>query len=81
MQEGFRDRKGRRVTRHAVYDRDEVADAILELTRDGLVEAFEFDTRAELYIAVRGVIADVAAKWFLITAKGRAELDANWVDS
>jgi hypothetical protein len=46
-----------------------------------LVEAFEFDTRAELYIAVRGVIADMAAKWFLITTKGRAELDANWVDS
>jgi hypothetical protein len=66
---------------HGNVNRDEVADAILELSRDGLVEAFEFDTRAELYIAVRGVIADVAAKWFLITTKGRAELDANWVDS
>lgn len=50
---------------HGNVSLEEITDSMTELVRDGLV-----------------VEKNVSqGTWFLITSKGRSELDANWVDS
>ena len=66
---------------HGNVNLEEVADALRELAREDLIDAFEFDPRSNRYIAVHDCGGAVSGKWFLISAKGRTELDANWVDS
>ena len=64
----------------------EAAESMTELVRDGLVDAFEFDRTTGRYVrtTVNNVPVEKKAleeTWFLITSKGRSELDASWVDS
>ncbi len=71
---------------HGNVSLEEIADSMAELVRDGLVDAFEFDRPTGRYIrtAVNNVPVEKTVSdgtWFLITPKGRSELDANWVDS
>ena len=71
---------------HGNVSLEEIAESMSELVRDGFVEAFQFDRSTGHYVrlAVNNVTSGKSREegmWFLITPKGRSELDANWVDS
>jgi len=62
---------------------DEVAECLAEMATARLIDVFRFDSRSGRYepLSPAPLTADgLQASWFLISAKGRRELEANWVD-
>lgn len=70
----------RRSSHGNVTDR-EIVESLHELVREGMVQAAEVDSVTGEFIT-RGLMSDgLSGMWFVITPKGRVELDANWVES
>lgn len=62
---------------------DEVAECLAEMATARLIDVFRFDTRSGRYepLSLAPLTADdLQASWFLISPKGRRELEANWVE-
>jgi hypothetical protein len=51
---------------------EEVGEVLLELVRQGLIDAFVYDASASGYKQTVADAPNVAALWFLINARGRA---------
>ncbi len=61
----------------------EVAECLSELAAAGLLNVFHFNAGSSRYepVLLKNFVRDELRRaWFLITPKGREELDANWVE-
>lgn len=68
---------------HGNVTADEVAECLAEMATARLIEVFRFDSGSGRYepLSPAPLTADDhQTSWFLISAKGRRELEANWAE-
>lgn len=68
---------------HSNVTADEVAECLAEMAAARLIDVFRFDSQSGRYeqLSPATRAADgIQESWFLISQKGRRELDANWVE-